>query len=217
MRVDKCTLCVLSTQFQLVKGMRFPTPPSVSPIAAEYLKSNSQFWHYLSEDQIWFHRLRVLSHKKATPSYPEILGANCKPRLLHLLLTNWLYKSQIPMTFFLGSITLLEWLTELRETFYFLDQNFYNIGILIRNSQVQKMHKAQRMGKGHGASMPSQGVSLSPNLQASPIQKLSGPILECFHGDSLHRHDWLNHWPLATGSASSLSLLLINQGWDWKF
>ena len=74
------------------------------------------------------------------------------------------------------------------------------------------------MGEGGGASMPSLAASLSPGLSCvhqpgiSPSTIILG-VMEA----SLHRHDWLSHWPLVVDSTSSPSLLPRGWDWDWKF
>ena len=50
--------------------------------------NSTQFWHYLPWGGIWFHKLRTQSHK--TPPATPTGDANCEPRLLPVLLTNWL-------------------------------------------------------------------------------------------------------------------------------
>ena len=71
---------------------------------------------------------------------------------------------------------------------------------------------AQHVGKWHGTSMLSLGVSLSPNLymftNLEPLRTL------CFWvvmEDSLHRHDWLHHWTLVIDSTPSPSPFLRGQ------
>ena len=64
------------------------------------------------------------------------------------------------MTPTLGSINLLEWLREFKETFYLLDYQFIIKSIKLRiqmNIQMEETHRARYMD--HGASTP-----LSPNL-----------------------------------------------------
>ena len=70
----------------------------------------------------------------------------------------------------------------------------------------------QGMGKGHGASTLSP-VDHSPYIfTRSPTWKLSKPhSFRFFMEASLHKHIWLNHWPLAVDSTSSPSSLLGSQ------
>ena len=75
------------------------------------------------------------------------------------------------MTSSLGLINLLEQFIELKETFYLLDYQFtikeYNLG-----TARWKRCTEQGMGKGHRASMPSLGVSLSPHLHVFTTPEL---------------------------------------------
>ena len=115
-------------------------------------------------------------------------------------------KSEVSKTPSLGLINLLEWLTELRETFYLLDHWFiikgYNSG-----TARWKRCRGQGMGKVHGASTPSPGMPLSPQFQVFTNQKLSEPcpfgILLRLHyiawliKSLATGHDWLNLQPLS--------------------
>ena len=79
----------------------------------------TQFWHYLPGYSIRSHRLRAQSHKTALP---RLQMSNAKLSLV--LSTNWLNKSEVPITLSLGSSNLLEQLTDLRKTLYLLDYCF---------------------------------------------------------------------------------------------
>ena len=63
----------------------------------------------------------------------------------------------------LGWINLLEWLTDLRETFYLLDYRFIIKGCNSGTARWKRC-RGQGMGKGHGASTPSPSVPLSWHL-----------------------------------------------------
>lgn len=71
-----------------------------------------------------------------------------------------------------GSINLLEWLTEFRETFYILIYQFtlkvYNSGTISWKRLI-----GQNMGKGLGAYMLSLSMILSLHFHMSTRQKLS--------------------------------------------
>ena len=64
------------------------------------------------------------------------------------------YKSEVPMTSYLDLIYLLERLTELRETIYFLDDWFTTKE---QNSEAArwKRYRELGLGKRHRASLPS--------------------------------------------------------------
>ena len=100
------------------------------------------------------------------------------------------------MTFPLGSINLLQQLTELRETFYLLDHQFIikedNPGTVRQRSYI-----GQGIGKQHRTSMSSSGAPFSPNLHVSTnpeaLQSLSSWV---FREALLSCHDSLNQWLL---------------------
>ena len=61
--------------------------------------------------------------------------------------------------------------------------------------------------------MPFPGAPLSPNLQVFPKPEALQTLPFCvFIEASLHRHDWLNPWPLVIDSTSSGPFLPRNQG-----
>lgn len=61
---------------------------------------------------------------------------------------------------------------------------------------MEEIHRA-RLGKGHGASMPIPGESPQVSTCSSTWKLFEPCPLEIFLEASLHRPDWLNHWPLA--------------------
>ena len=87
-----------------------------------------KFWHYLPGDSVRFHRLRAQSYK--TAPLPNFRWQS--PRLSPVLPPYGLYRLEILRTPSLDLVNLLEWHTELRETFYLLDHRFivkgYNLG-----------------------------------------------------------------------------------------
>lgn len=94
-------------------------------------------------------------------------------------------------------MNLLKQLTEVREMFYLLDYWFIIKGY--NSGTGGERCIGQDLKKGHGTSVPSLRTPLSPNhpLLTKPeiLQTLSfGAFMEA----SLHRYDWLNHWPLVT-------------------
>lgn len=119
--------------------------------------SSIQFWHYLSP------------HTSLTASPGG-----------HLCF--WLpgSRQKVPMTASSGLIHLLEWLVDLRETFYL--------------TAGWKRYIARGVGQRWGASSLSSHQPLSPNR---PIWKLSKLSFWHFMEASLQRHNRLNHWLLA--------------------
>ena len=129
-------------------------------------------------ESIRSYRLRAQSHKTAPcrTSVPSPGG--------HLCLWQTGYRPEVQLTPpSSGSINLLEWLTELGETFYFLDHWFtikgYNSG-----RARWKRCRGQSTRTGQGISMPSLGVPLSPNQSPRVHQHRShqNPILLGFYG-----------------------------------
>ena len=128
-------------------------------------------------------------------------------------------KSEVPMTPFLGLITLIEWITEPREIFYLL---YYWIIIKGYNSGTARWKRniGKRMGKGCRIPMPfSLNLHVFTNTEALWTQSL-----RVSKEASLHRHDWkslaIGDWfnlqslspppKSGGGTKSSKSLLLIS-------
>lgn len=75
---------------------------------------------------------------------------------------------------------LLKWLTQVRETFYLLDYKFITKGY--KEAARWKRYTGQGMGKGHRASVPSQGIVLPANPDVCLFSKLSpSGLLWRFH------------------------------------
>ena len=92
---------------------------SPSPSNSKHQLSVLQFNSILTlstGDCIRSHRLRAQSCKTATPLQMSILNPGC-----HLCLWPTGCRLVVPMIPSLGLINLLEWLTEIRKTFYSLD------------------------------------------------------------------------------------------------
>lgn len=85
--VTKCVVFFLPTSAIL----QFLWTPTECPA--------TEFWHYVPEDTIRFHKLRGQSHKIAPAS-----DASCKSILSPVLLWLMDYKLEIPMTSFSGLI-----------------------------------------------------------------------------------------------------------------
>ena len=110
--------------------------------------------------------------------------------------------SEVPPTPSLGSINLLKWLRELRETLYLLNYQFIIIGYILRNRQ--KRCQGQGMGKSHGTFMLFPHTRLSSDLFAfTNPEVLQRPSFWVFREASLHRHEWLHHCMLAVDPTCS--------------
>ena len=93
------------------------------------------------------------------------------------------------------------------ETFYLVDHTFTIQG---SNSGMARWKRCigQVMGKKSGASMPPLRAQLSPNLHVfTNLEALRTLTFWGFMEASLHRHSWLNHWPLTSDSTSRPSPL----------
>ena len=110
----------------------------------------------------------------------------------HLYFWQTGYRSQVPTTASLDLIDLLEQLTELRKTFYVLDQK--HVGGRVIQGKV--------WGKGTEFSFPY--VHQLGSCQTLPFW--------VFMEASSHSHTWSNHWPLVIDSTSSPSPLSGSQG-----
>ena len=77
----------------------------------------------------------------------------------------------------------------------------------------------QDMEKGFRVSMPSPGVPLFPDLHVFTIREALWMLSWFFTEASLHRHDWLSHWPLVNElNLQPLSSPEMGGGrWYWKF
>ena len=104
------------------------------------------------------------------------------------------------------SINLLEWLTELRKTVYFLDYSFIIKGYNSGTSRWKRC-MGQDMGErgGHRASILS-GNNSPRNSTRLPTRN---PVLLAFLQGSLHRYIWLNYWP----KVIKLNLYLLSPPW----
>lgn len=177
-----------------------PTPTSNSPDTSWVSYNSTQFWHYLPRDSFRFHRLRVTSHRTASPCTSDSIH---NPRLIT---SDQLVVNQFPKTSSWSLIHLLQWLREFRETFYLRVHWFIIKGY---NSGTAKCQRCTGLGKGKvwRTFMPSKSLHalFYPCL---PAWKVSSPWpLEFLIGVSLHSHKWLNCWPLGTDSTASLSPL----------
>ena len=114
----------------------------------------------------------------------------------------------------LGLINLLEELTELREIFYLLDYC-----LIIKGYSSGIADRKDVSGKVWGNDVELHALS-GPLCPHHPV--FTNPIT--FWGlreASLHRHNWLNHWPLIFGHwpliPPPIPPFSGNQGVGWKF
>lgn len=122
-----------------------------------------QFWHFLPGDSIRFHRFKAQPHKT-----PPTSDADHKPWLLL-----WLwppgYNSEVPISFYSGSMYLPELLIELRKTFYLVDYQFITKDIT-QGKPNGEMHRARYVGRGvelhalSGCATPQIFTCSAPNL-----------------------------------------------------
>lgn len=98
---------------------------------------------------------------------------------------------------------MLEELTEPRETFYFLDHQLIMNGCHSGRARWQRCIE-RGVGKGCTAFMRvHEGATWCHSPTFLRIhQPRSSPklVLLGFYGGCMHRHNWLNHWPLITYS-----------------
>ena len=125
-------------------------------------KQLTKFWHYLPRHSITSHKLRAQSYNIAPPAPSKAIW---KVQIA-IGASDWPAIDQFPMTPSLGSINLLEWLTELREAFYLVDYQFILKGY---NSGMARWKRCigQGIRKGHRALMLSEQTTthpLSPNV-----------------------------------------------------
>ena len=161
--------------------------PSNSQTPAGCLHNSIQFWHYLPGDSIRPHKSRAQSYRTTSPTASA--QASSKFRLLPVLLTKGLQigGSNKPHS---GSISLLERLRQIRETFYLLYYQFLAKG---RKAGTAKWKPCigHGMGKGHKILFPNLHVFTSQEVLWS---QSPGGLMEA----SLLGHDWLAQEPLRT-------------------
>ena len=186
------TTCVVSSRHLL---LQLSDASSVS-------YSSVQFRHYLPGVSIRSHKLRAQSHSTVptsdasrksqavtgTPDWPAI-----NPRGSHNPI--------------LRASSLLEWLTEwlLNDSGKcFTCYHQFIIKDTTQDQPMEEIHRVRHEGRGSRVSMPSldtppsQHLHVFNNPEALRILSLRG-----FMGVSLHRHDWVNHWPLVINSTPS--------------
>ena len=133
----------------------------------------------------------------------------------------WLtgYKSEVPIIPSLSSINLVDWLTELGKLIYSLDYQ-----VITKNIKGYRWTARWRYTYDK---VPNKGVLSSWSLWSLGLSTLAcGSILipqprsSSFWivkmEASLHRHDWLTHWPLGIDSTSRPSPFSRNQEVELK-
>lgn len=157
---------ILSTQFQLEKGLSPHQQQAIVQAPTEcptvWLNSGTLRLDIASDSTV--------QGFSTTRFYTPPSGSSCKPRLLPVLQT----KSELPKTLSLGSINLLEWLTELKEIFYLLVRSpIYYKKIELRNSQMEDRHRARFVGRGTELPLPLYACHSVLVSMWSPTQKFS--------------------------------------------
>lgn len=120
----------------------------------------------------------------------------------HLCFWPTSYRLEVPTPPALGSIILLERLTELKETVYLLASRFI-VKAYKSGTAGWKRCVGQGVGEGCGASLPAARMPLSPHLHLFNLEALWTPAFRIVMEASLHTRGWLNHWPLEIDSPSS--------------
>ena len=117
----------------------------------------------------WRQRQIPQSSRTASPPHPPSSDARPKSRLLPGHLTIW---QKVPTTPSLGSINLLEWLSELRKSFYLLDHWFTIEGY---NSGTARRKRCTGQGMGEGRSFRAVWVHHSPRISRGSPPRSSEP------------------------------------------
>ena len=149
--------------------------------------NSTQFWHYLPGDRIRSHGFRAQPSNTA-PLHTHTSDASHKSDLGFWQPS---YRLGVPTTPSLDLIKLPGWLTELRETFSFLD---YQLIIKGYNSGTDRWERCtgQSLGEGHRASMLSWSTPLSTNLHVfTNLEALQILFIYDLMQASLCRHDRL--------------------------
>ena len=150
-------------------------------------------WHRLPGERIPFHRQKAQSHGHSTPVPVPVQTVTCAAHGLRIR------GSCDP---FLPFVNMPEQLTELRKTCILTRWPFYYKRVL-KNTDQQPDEEIPRARYRTRDSLFSQ--ALGPCVVLVPwggkLRKRARK-LEGFMEALLHSNDWLNHWPMAVGSAS---------------
>ena len=125
------------------------------------------------------------------------------------------------MTPSLGLINLLVWLTELSETCCLLDHQFITKAYNSATARWKRYLMTSHGDRTQGFHALSERAILPKCRMFTNQEALRILAIWVFMEALLHRHDWLNHWPLATDWTSSSFALLGGQGmgfiWIFKY
>lgn len=118
------------------------------------------------------------------------------------------YKLEVSKVPILDSITLLELLTELRETYYLLDY-----WVIIKGAARWKRHIGQVIRRVQELPCPPREHIRSPCIH---YQEVLWTLVWGFMEAPVCKHDgWLDHWPLVTElHLQPLSFPGRSRGWD---
>ena len=129
---------------------------------------STPFCHCLPGDSFRSHWVRVQSCRTAPSLSPPLKMPFAKAQVVICASDQMTIDGRIQQP--PNSINLLEWLTELRGTFYFLDHQFFTKGYNSRTARW-KRGTGHGKGKGHRASMLSPGTPVFPNIHVSTNQE----------------------------------------------
>lgn len=147
--------------------------------------------------------VKAQSHKAALTTK---VSHNGVPRLPTLLLEDYKFRGSCDPP--CRSNNSLEWITKLWEAFYLLLPAYYKG----ENSGTPQERQRKELGERcHRTVVQAQSVPLSQ-------QPLEPRGLQVFIQVSLHRHKWLNYWPLVTWAQFPDPFPSSEiRGWSWKF
>lgn len=145
--------------------------------------SSTQFWHWLPGDST------IASDSTDEGLSPvklplHHLATDCKSKFVAWSTSLDGYRSEVPTILSLGAINLVEWLTELRERYYWLDHCFI---MKEYNSRTTRWERSmgQDTGKGVELPCPLQAHHSPQILLGSTTWKLVNPVLLDFYGGSI--------------------------------
>ena len=170
---------------------------------------------YLPGDSLRFHE--ILQIKDSVPQDCPPLQVPIASPACYLCFWPTGYRFEVSKTPSLCSINLLERLTELRKPIDSLDYWFITKDIKGFESTARWRERYTGQGPDQRSVCPpgAWGLVARESILVPPPGSSLNPLLFwVFMEASLHRHDWLDHWPLVIDSSSS-SPLPGNQGVGW--